>query len=105
MSLQTVSDVKTAGVDVELAIQDVRQRYEMLIRYKQPVPFEEQRQLRKLSKMWELVKNKAHYTSFKLVSIKSKFTSLALLEISDFADHIRKLSTPCMLENVEVKVN
>jgi len=96
MSLQTVSDVKTAGVDVELAIQDVRQRYEMLIRYKQTVPSEEMRQLKKLSKTWEFVKNKAHYTNFKLISIKSKFTSLALFEISDFADHIRKLSTPRM---------
>jgi len=91
--LQCVADVKTAGMDVELAIHDVRQRYEMLIRYNQPVPAIELRQLRGLWKLWDRVKEKAHFTNFKLITIKSQFTSLALLEISDFADQIRKVSS------------
>jgi len=92
-SRQTVSDIKSAGVDVELAIQDVRQRYEMLARYRQPVTSEETKQIRNLKKQWQLIKDKAHYTNFKLIAVKSKFTSLAQLEISDFADLIRKAST------------
>jgi len=87
-----VADVRTAGVDVELGIQDARQRYEMLLRYNQPVPANELQQMRKLKRCWEQVQEEAHYTSFKLISIKSKFTSLALLEISDFADQIRRVT-------------
>ena len=90
--MQAVADVKCAGVDVSLAIQDVRQRYEMMMRYKQPVSADELRQMRALKKLWNAVRQKAHYTNFKLVTVKSKFTSLAQLEISDFADEIRKLS-------------
>ena len=89
--MQAVADVKSAGVDVELAIQDVRQRYEMLLRYKQPVSADELKQLRSLKKQWSLICEKAHFTNFKLITVKSKFTSLARFEISDFADHIRKL--------------
>ena len=81
-----------AGVDVELAIQDVRQRYEMLLRYKLHVPGDELKQLKSLDKLWTETRERSHYTAFKLVAVKSKFTSLAQLEISDFADQIRKLS-------------
>jgi len=84
--------VKCAGVDVSLAIHDVRQRYEMLTRYNQPVSSDEMKQVRALKKLWNAVRQKAHYTNFKLVTVKSKFTSLAQLEISDFADRIHKLS-------------
>jgi len=96
--MQAVADVRSAGVDVELAIQDVRQRYELLQRYKQPVLADELKQLRNLKKKWSLVCDKAHYTNFKLITVKSKFTSLALVEISDFADQIRKL---CYLVNMQ----
>ena len=96
--MQAVADVRNAGVDVELAIQDVRQRYELLQRYKQPVSADELRQLRSLKKQWNLICDKAHYTSFKLISVKSKFTSVARVEISDFADQIRKL---CNLVNTQ----
>jgi len=85
--------VRSAGVEVELAIQDVRQRYELMLKYKQPVPEDELKQLRNLKKFWNQVCEKAHYTSFKLITVKSKFTSIAKLEISDFADQIRKLSS------------
>ena len=90
--LQAVADVKSAGVDVELAIQDVRQRYEMLQRYKLPVSNDELKQLRSFKKLWNQLRERAHYTNWKLITVKSKFTSLAQLEISDFADEIRKLS-------------
>ena len=89
--VQAVSDVKCAGVDVSLAIQDVRQRYETLTSYKQPVTADELRQVRALPALWDAVRHKAHYTSFTLVTVKSKFTSLAQLEISGFADEIRQL--------------
>jgi len=90
--LQAVADVKCAGVDMSLAIQDVRQRYEMLTTYKQPVSSDELKQMRALKKLWNAVRQKAHYTNFRLVTVKSKFTSQAQLEISAFAEEIRKVA-------------
>jgi len=89
---QAVADVKSAGVDVSLEIQDVRQRYELLVRYKHRVSPNELRQLRGLDRLWSSVREKSHYTNFKLVTVKSKFTSLAQLEIKEFAEQIRKVS-------------
>jgi len=61
------------------------------MRYQQPVANDQLKQMRGLNKLWDAVRRQAHYSSFKLVAVKSKFTSLAQLEISDFAAEIHKL--------------
>ena len=86
--------MKSAGVEVELAILDVRQRYDLLASYDVPVSKDETKQLRQLDRLWDKVRRRAHFTNFKLITVKSKFTSLAQLEIDGFADEIRKLSSP-----------
>ncbi|CAJ1332260.1 unnamed protein product [Effrenium voratum] len=89
--LSVISKILAVSMDMELRMQDVRERYRTLELYNCHFELQEYEDAKALSEMWRLLKDEALTKDRRMVRVKEHFSQVTQEQVGDFSTECKEL--------------